>query len=96
MVVSSVSPLRCDMTQVQPALRASAIASSVSLSVPIWLSLMSTEFAAFSSMPRRIRSTLVTKMSSPTSCILSPMRSVSARQPAQSSCAIPSSIETMG
>ena len=39
MVVSSVSPERCDITAAKPAARASSIASSVSVSVPIWLTL---------------------------------------------------------
>ena len=66
-VVSSVSPERCDTTADQPAPRASSIASIVSVSVPIWLSLISTALAARSSMPRAIRSGLVTSRSSPTS-----------------------------
>ncbi len=41
-------------------------------------------------------SALVTKRSSPTSCTFLPMASVSAFQPAQSSSAMPSSIETIG
>ena len=52
-VVSSVSPERCDTTADQPAPRASSIASIVSVSVPIWLSLISTEFAAPSSIAAR-------------------------------------------
>ena len=51
MVVSSVSPDRCETTADQPAPRASSMASRVSVSVPIWLSLMRTELAAPSSMP---------------------------------------------
>ena len=43
MVVSSVSPERCEMTQVKPAARAISIVSSVSVSVPIWLSLIRIE-----------------------------------------------------
>ena len=45
-VVSSVSPERAETMAVQPARRASAIASNVSVSVPIWLSLIRTAFAA--------------------------------------------------
>ena len=52
MVVSSVSPERCEMTALKPAFSAMATASSVSVSVPIWLSLTSTEFATPSRMPR--------------------------------------------
>ena len=75
---------------------ASATAFSVSVSVPIWLTLTSREFAACSAMPRRSRPGLVTKMSSPTTCSRSPSRAVSSLQPAQSSSASGSSIETMG
>ena len=70
--------------------------SSVSVSVPIWLSLMRIAFATPPSMPRFRRSTFVTKTSSPTSCTLSPRRLVSAFQPSQSSSAQPSSIEMSG
>ena len=54
-VVSSVSPERCETTAVQPARCAIWIASSVSVRVPIWLSLMSTALAAPSSMPFLMR-----------------------------------------
>ena len=54
-VVSSVSPERCDTIAVQPARRARSIASIVSVSVPIWLSLISTEFAELSSIARWMR-----------------------------------------
>ena len=47
-------------------------------------------------MPRRSRSGLVTKMSSPTIWIFAPSASVSSFQPSQSSSAQPSSIETIG
>ena len=47
-----------------------SMAATVSVSVPIWLSLISTALAASSRMPRAMRSTLVTKRSSPTSWIL--------------------------
>src|SRR6202035_5403989 len=40
MVVSSVSPERWETTKVKPAARAISMVSSVSLSVPIWLSLI--------------------------------------------------------
>jgi hypothetical protein len=42
------------------------------VTVPIWLTLTSRALADFSAMPRRIRSGLVTKMSSPTICTRSP------------------------
>ena len=47
-------------------------------------------------MPSRSRSGFVTKRSSPTSCRRSPSCSVVARQPSQSSSALPSSSETSG
>src|SRR5207247_8652647 len=59
-VVSSVSPERCDTTAVQPARRARVIASIVSVSVPIWFSLIRTLFAASSAIALWIRSVLVT------------------------------------
>ena len=53
MKVSSVSPERCEMTAVRRCVRASSMASSVSVSVPIWLTLIRIELATPSSMPRR-------------------------------------------
>src|SRR5262249_55726758 len=44
-VVSSVSPERCEITAAYFALSAIAIASSVSVSVPIWLTLIRIAFA---------------------------------------------------
>ncbi len=70
--------------------------SSVSVRVPIWFSLMRIALAVPPSMPRRRRSTLVTKRSSPTSWTRPPMRSVRSFQPSQSSSAQPSSIEMIG
>jgi len=52
-VVSSVSPERWLTMAVQPARRAIAIASIVSVIVPIWLSLIRTEFADDSRMRGR-------------------------------------------
>src|SRR3954465_7208491 len=92
---SSVSPERCDTTAVYPARAAIAIASSVSVSVPIWLTLIRIELATPSSMPRLKMEGLVTKRSSPTSWILSPTVSVSSFQPAQSFSDMPSSMDTM-
>ena len=96
MNVSSVSPDRCEITDAYPADRAVSIASSVSVSVPIWLTFMSIALAIPSAIPFRSRSVLVTNRSSPTSCTLEPSVSVSAFQPAQSSSASPSSIERIG
>ena len=66
------------------------------MSVPIWFTLMRMLLAMPSSMPRCSRSVLVTNRSSPTSCTLSPSRSVSSFQPSQSSSLQPSSIEQIG
>ena len=66
MNVSSVSPERWLIMQANPARCAMLTASNVSLTVPIWLTLTSRALADFSAMPRRSRSGLVTKMSSPT------------------------------
>src|SRR5229473_1320005 len=89
------------MMELYPALRASSMASMVSVTVPIWLSLIRMALAIPSLMPRERRAVLVTKRSSPTSWIfffddLLPMLCVRDFQPAQSSSAMPSSIETMG
>ena len=46
MKVSSVSPERCDTICVQPACLHTAIAASVSVTLPIWLTLISAELAA--------------------------------------------------
>ncbi len=96
MKLSVVSPERWDTSCAYPPRRHVAIASRVSVTVPIWLSLISAEFAT----PRPIASAmiagLVTKMSSPTSWTLPPSRSVSAAHPSQSSSARPSSISHTG
>src|SRR6185437_4636085 len=59
-VVSSVSPERCETTQVNPAARAISMVWRVSLSVPIWLSLIRIELPACSRIPRSRRLGLVT------------------------------------
>ena len=64
--MSSVSPERCDMTEVYPDLCAISTAAIVSVRVPIWLTLISIEFAIFLSIPLASRFTLVTNKSSPT------------------------------
>src|SRR6266849_5915511 len=89
------------MMELYPALRASSMASMVSVTLPIWLSLMRMALAMPSLMPRERRWVLVTKRSSPTSWIFflddfAPTDSVRDFQPAQSSSAMPSSMETMG
>ena len=95
-VVSSVSPDRWDTTAVHPARFAISIASIVSVTVPIWFSLMRTELATPFSIPFRRIEGLVTKMSSPTIWIFLPIASVNIFQPSQSSSEKPSSIETIG
>jgi len=72
------------------------MAARVSLTVPIWFSLIRIAFPTFCSMPRARSFSLVTKMSSPTSCRREPSAAVSRCHPAQSSSPSPSSIETMG
>ena len=96
MVVSSVSPDRWLMIAVHPARWAISTASTVSVSVPIWLSLTRMLFAARSRIARSSRRVFVTSRSSPTSWTRSPSRSVSATQPSQSSSASPSSMLTTG
>ena len=95
-VVSSVSPDRWLITQLYWLRWASVTAFSVSVIVPIWLTLTSSEFAACSVIPRRRRSGLVTKMSSPTTCTRLPSSAVSSVQPAQSSSDSGSSSDTIG
>ena len=95
-VVSSVSPERCDTTADQPAPRASSIASIVSVSVPIWLSLMRTEFAASSLDAARDPLGVRHEQVVADELDRSPSRSVSCCQPAQSSSARPSSSDTIG
>src|SRR6185437_2521863 len=57
---SSVSPERCDTTAVYPAFAAVCIASSVSVSVPIWFTFTRIELPTPASMPRFSRSVFVT------------------------------------
>src|SRR6478752_3203208 len=78
MVTSSVSPERCDITAAYPDTCASRTASSVSDSVPIWLTLTRIALPAPRSMPCASRSTLVTNRSSPTSCTRPPSAALSA------------------
>ena len=96
MVVSSVSPERCEMTVEYPNSRAVAMQSRVSLSVPIWFGLMSTVLATPRLTPSSSSFLFVTKISSPTSCTRPPRAPVRSFQPSQSSSAMPSSMETIG
>jgi len=95
-VTSSVSPDRCDITEVYAARVAMPTVSSVSVRVPIWLTLMRMELATAASIPRCSRSTFVTNRSSPTSCTEPERRCVTRLQPSQSSSAMPSSMDTIG
>src|SRR2546429_4466638 len=96
MKVSSVSPERCEITAPYPLERACAMHCSVSVSDPIWFSLIRIALATLSSIPRSNRSMLVQNRSSPTSCTRADSAAVSFAQPAQSSSASPSSIDTIG
>ena len=96
MVVSSVSPERCEITARYDDRFASSTVSRVSVNVPIWLSLTRTALATPSRTPLSSNVTLVTNTSSPTSCTLCPSALVSAAHPSQSSSAMPSSMDTMG
>jgi hypothetical protein len=96
MVASSVSPERCDITQVMRLRCAMFTAASVSDRVPIWLTFTSSELAQPFSIPSARRAGLVTNRSSPTSCTRSPSASVSIFQPSQSSSEQPSSIDRIG
>ena len=96
MVLSSVSPERCDITEVYPAFLAIFTAAIVSVKVPIWFTFTRIELAIPFSIPVDKRSTLVTNKSSPTNCVLSPINSVKYFQPSQSFSCIPSSIEIIG
>jgi len=69
---------------------------SVSVTVPIWFSLMRIAFAARRLIPWASRSGFVTKISSPTIWIVEPSRSVRSDHPSQSSSASPSSMDTTG
>jgi len=57
MVVSSVSPERCEITEVYPFSLASSTESKVSVRVPIWLTLTRIEFATPWSIPFLEKST---------------------------------------
>ena len=70
--------------------------SSVSVSVPIWFTLMRIELAMPFSMPSARIFVFVTKRSSPTSWTFEPRAFVRSAQPAQSFSPRPSSIETSG
>ena len=95
-VLGLAGPVRHD-ARVAVRERASSIVSSVSVSVPIWLTLIRIALATPSSMPALesldVRDEEVVARRAEDR---SPSRSVSAFQPAQSSSARPSSIETIG
>ena len=72
------------------------MACRVSVTVPIWLSLISAELPMPRSMAAVMMAGLVQKMSSPTSSVVAPRRAVSAIQPSSSSSPRPSSIRCTG
>ena len=72
------------------------MACMVSVSVPTWLTLMSTALAIDFWMPCWMMAGFVTKRSSPTSCTLAPSRLVMSAQPFQSSSPSGSSMDTTG
>jgi len=78
--LSSVSPLRALITTRQPASTARRQASAASLSVPIWLTLSSSAFAAPCSTARRIRAGWVHSRSSPITMAREPTRARNCRQ----------------
>src|SRR5205807_931651 len=84
-VSSVVSPDRCDMTVANPERWARSTAARVSESVPIWFGLIRIALPAWSSIPRRKRSTFVTKMSSPMILQRVPTRFVSSENASKSS-----------
>ena len=84
------------MTARHPARWQVSTASIVSVSVPIWFNLTSRALAAFSLIARRTRSGFVTNRSSPTIWIRLPSSLVMSTQLSQSSCASPSSMDTIG
>jgi hypothetical protein len=96
MKLSSVSPERWETNCRYPAFRQMAMASSVSVTVPIWLSLISEELPMPRSMAPAMMPGFVQKMSSPTNSVVVPSRLVSATQPASSSSPSPSSIRCTG
>ena len=96
-VVSSVSPERWVTIADQPARRASAIASIVSVRVPIWLSLMRTELAPPSSIAASDPIGIGHEQVVADELDRRRRAARSARrQPTQSSSARPSSSETIG
>ena len=95
-VASSDSPERWLIIERYPCRVASPIVSRVSLSVPIWLTLIRIAFAVPRSIPSWSRIGFVTNRSSPTSWVLDPIRLVPVAQPSQSSSENGSSIETIG
>src|SRR5918996_4008301 len=96
MVVSSVSPDRCEITRPKPASAARVTTSRVSVSVPIWLGFTRIALAARARIPASSRSGFVTNRSSPTIWHRPPRASVAAVHPSQSSSPSGSSIDSIG
>lgn len=84
-VVSSVSPERCEVIDAYRARCAISTASSVSVRVPIWLTLTSSVGRTHLDALLQALRVGHEQASSPTSCTLSPMRWVSETQASHSS-----------
>ena len=95
-VVSSVSPERCEITLFHPAFLAIKIVSIVSDNEPIWFSLINIAFAIFFSIPCSRILGFVQNTSSPTIWTLLPISFFSLAKPSQSFSLKPSSIEIIG
>ena len=93
---SGVSPERCDTICPYPARWQTAIASSVSVTDPTWLSLIRAAFPMPSAMASAMIAGLVQKLSSPTSWTRSPSRTVRRCQPSWSDSPRPSSMLQIG
>ena len=84
MVVSSVSPERWDTTTPKLCFCAKSIASIVSDTLPIWLSLIKIAFMAFEEIAFSNLTKFVTVKSSPTNCTFFPNSEYKFCQPDQS------------
>jgi hypothetical protein len=93
---SVVSPDRWEIIYFQPADRHRSTAWIVSVTVPIWLSLMSAEFVVCSAIPRRRYFGLVEYRSSPMTKNRLPISCVCLRNASQDASENPSSIRMTG
>src|ERR1035437_1808269 len=93
---SGVSPERWETICAYPARWQMAMASRVSVTVPIWFSLIRAALPMPSAMAVVMMAGLVQKLSSPTSCTCPPSRAVSSFQPLRSDSPRPSSMLQIG